>query len=377
MVDTSKIKALKEKSKKTTRSGSLKFVLIILIVITVGALAFITYNELSKITLQKNAELENQKKLAIQSINQMFSKYPNDPQKLIYINEIQNAKSVDEINKILEDAKRYIAFKDYKNEAINQIKSIYGSYYSLSLYAQELVHKISMAQSPQEIENILKNADIQNDIRSIIEKQIDYALASGDKYYYVEINGKSMFMTRSDILKYRNIWTLPELKSLKITPVSQLNKLAIEISAKQCGKLPHKGDIISIYNKNGSFVSYGIVESSYVIVSSISYSESKSTSDNINKLGETYSSSSSSSVSYSLNNIPGILHATVIDKLDYSKIEKMFGDYGIKLNRIEDSTQIFDGNVNYFLIISVPNDKVPDLVKLNSKDIIIAIKSSE
>ncbi|ADC70005.1 Protein of unknown function DUF515 [Methanocaldococcus sp. FS406-22] len=375
MVDTSKIRALKEKSRRTVKPSLLKFILIILVVVILGLLAFIAYNEISNMQFQEKIKLENQKKAAIESINQMFAKYPNDPQKLIYINKIQMANSIEEINKVLEEAKKYISFKDYKIETINQIKSMYGEYYPLSLSAQELVHKISLAQSTEEIEKLLETVNIEKDIRGIIEKQIDQVLASGDKYYYVEIDGKSMFMTRNEILKYKNFWTLPELKSLKITPVSQLSKIAIEISAKQCGELPLKGDIVSIYNKNGSFITYAIVDSSYVVVSSISYSESKSTSNSVNELGESYTSSSSSSISYSLNNIPGILHATVIGKLDYNKIEKIFGEYGKKLNKIEDKTQIFDGNVNYFLIMSIPNDKVSDVIKLNSKDIIIAINS--
>ncbi len=377
MVDTSKIKALKQKSRRTVKSGSLKIILIILVVVIVGLLAFIAYNEISNIHFQEKITIENQKKAAIESINQMFTKYPDDPQKLVYINKIQTADSVEEINKVLEEAKKYISFKDYKIETINQIKSMYGDYYSLSLSAQELVNKINLAQSPEEIEALLKSYNIEQDIRNIIGKQIDYVLSSGDKYYYVEIDGKSMFMTRDEILKYRKFWTLSELKSLKITPISQLNKVAIEISAKQCGKLPHKGDIVSIYSKDGSFITYGIIDSSYVILSSISYSESKSTSSNINELGESYSSSSSSSISYSLNNLPGILHATVIDKLDYDKIKKMFGEYGKKLNKIEDDTQIFDENVNYFLIMSIPDDKIPDILQVDSKDIVIVVKSKD
>ncbi|AIJ05912.1 hypothetical protein JH146_1069 [Methanocaldococcus bathoardescens] len=375
MVDTSKIKALKEKSKKTIRPNPLKFVLVLLVVVIIGMLAFIVYNEISIMHFQEKIKLENQKKTAIESINQIFAKFPNDPQKLVYINKIQMADNVDDINKVLEEAKSYISFKNYKIETINQIKSIYGDYYSLSPYAQDLVHKISLAESPEEIKNLLKTADIERDLRNIIEKQINYALSSGDKYYYVEVGEKSQFMTRDEIIRYKNFWTLSELKSLKITPISQLNKVAIEISAKQCGKLPHKGDIVSIYSKDGSFITYAIIDSSYVIISSISYSESKSTSSNINELGDSYSSSSSSSISYSLNNIPGILHATVIDKLDYNKIKEMFGEYGKKLNEIEDDTQIFDENVNYFLIISIPDDKIPDIIKLNSKDITIVVKS--
>ena len=91
--------------------------------------------------------------------------------------------------------------------------------------------------------------------------------------------------------------------------------------------------------------------------------------------GDEYSSSSSSSISYSLDNLPGILHATVIDRLDYYSIKNTFGNYGEKLNKIEDDTQIFDENVNYFLIISIPSDKIPDVVKTNSEDIIIVVKS--
>jgi hypothetical protein len=375
MVETSKIKALKEKSKKTVRPNPIKFVAVLLGIIILGLLAFIAYNEIGNIQFQEKTTLEDQKKAAIESINQMFAKFPNDPQKLVYINKIQMADNVDGINKVLEEAKNYISFRNYKIETINQIKNMYGNYYSLSPYAQDLVHKISLAESPEEIKKLLKTADMEKDLRNIIEKQINYALSSGDKYYYVEVDGKSQFMTRDEIIKYKDFWTLSELKSLKITPISQLNKVAIEISAKQCGKLPHKGDIVSIYSKDGSFITYAIIDSSYVVVSSISYSESKSTSSNINELGDSYSSSSSSSISYSLNNLPGILHATVVDRLDYNEIKKMFGEYGKKLNKIEDDTQIFDENVNYFLIMLIPDDKIPNMIQIDSKDIVIVMKS--
>lgn len=55
----------------------------------------------------------------------------------------------------------------------------------------------------------------------------------------------------------------------------------------------------------------------------------------------------------------------------------MFGEYGKKLNEIEDDTQIFDENVNYFLIISIPDDKIPDIIQIDPKDIVIVIKSKE
>jgi len=161
--------------------------------------------------------------------------------------------------------------------------------------------------------------------------QIKRELASGDKYYYVKYleNGNEIqeFMTESDVEELIYSCTLDVLKTLSVEPVSELSTVALKISAKQCGKIPHKGDIISIYGKsdeNATLISYGIIDSSYVILSSISYGESKSTSSSVNELGDEYSSSSSSSISYSLDNLPGILHATVIDRLDYYSIKNTF-----------------------------------------------------
>ena len=185
--------------------------------------------------------------------------------------------------------------------------------------------------------------------------------------------------------------SLNELKQLSIERVS-FNLITLTVSASQCGKIPMEGDYIYIYNK-GSLASQQqsaqqvaqmgasttpnvepiecVVNASYIVAKDISYSESKSVSSSVSDDGGSSSASSSSSISYSLSNINGILHATAVDKLDYNKIKNKFGNYGLKLNKIEDDTQIFDSDVQYLLILSVPSDAVPELISMNSDDIYI------
>ena len=55
----------------------------------------------------------------------------------------------------------------------------------------------------------------------------------------------------------------------------------------------------------------------------------------------------------------------------YATVTDKFGSYGERLNKIEDSTQIFDDNVNYLLIVAVPSEKVSGLVAQNSEDLYI------
>ncbi|EHP86564.1 DUF515 domain-containing protein [Methanotorris formicicus] len=371
---TNKIRKLKSKTKrsKTIPAKKIKIVLIIIIFIII---ILVGYNIYVTSKSQEMLKLESEKQTAIETLDKVFAKYPGDPEKIAFITRIQQAESTEEIHKVMNDARVYLQLKNYKDITIQQIKSMYGNFYSQSLKAQELVRKIMGANSIEEVDKIFKSVNIEEDIRNIIDNQIDRVLASGDEYYYVEINGKSKFMSKEEIEKYRNMWTLSELKTLSITPVSQLSTVAIKISAKQCGKLPHRNDIISIYSKDGSFVTYGIIDSSYVILSSISYSETKSVSTNLNEYGDSYSSSSSSSISYNLNNLPGVLHATVIGRLDYKTIKEKFGKYGDKLNKIEDDTQIFDENVDYLLIISIPSDKIPDIIQIDPKDMVFVVKS--
>ncbi|AEF96517.1 DUF515 domain-containing protein [Methanotorris igneus] len=371
---TGKIKKLKSKTKKSTKipTEGLKLVLVVLIFVVI---AFAGYNVYITSKSRELLKLENEKQTAIDTLNKLFANYPGDPEKIVFVKKIQHSKSTEEIDKVLDEARAYLQLKNYKDLTIQQIKDMYGNYFSQSLKAQELVRKISGAKSKEEVDRLFKSANIKEDIKNIINKQIDEVLASGDEYYYVVKDNKSEFMSREEIEKYRNIWSLSELKTLYIEPVSQLSKVAIKISAKQCGKIPHKKDIISIYSKDGSFICYGIVNSSYVILPAISYSEDKSASSSVNEYGDSYSSSSTSSISYSLNNLPGILHATVIDRLDYNAIKEKFGKYGEKLNKIEDETQIFDENVDYFLIISIPSDKIPDIIQIDPKDMVIVVKS--
>jgi hypothetical protein len=365
-----KLKKLKSKTKRGRRDVSpyLKYILIFIISIVIAFGAYTVYNSINGEQMEKGVVFEHNKELAINTTNKMFSKYPNDPNKFIYISQIQNCKNEEELSKVLNNAKEYITFRDYKEGVISSIKDTYGKYYDRSFYAKALVSKIENAKSQEEINEIIKNSNIEENAKEFYIKDIENQLVFGDSFE-VEVGNTKKLMSGDEVINYVSKLSLVELKGVKVTPVS-FNKLTMIVSASQCGKIPHEGDKILIYYKNDSSKEpiMAIIDSSYVIVKDITYSESKSTSSSLSDGGDSDSVSSSSSISYSLSNIPGILHATAADKLDYNKISEKFGRYGERLNKIESDTQIFDDSVQYLLILSVPTDSVPELISLESSN---------
>ena len=365
-----KLKKLKSKTKRGGGSDIpyLKYVIVFLVIIIITFGLYVVYNNIQGMQIQKKSTFEYSKELAINDTNKMFSKYPNDPSKGLYIAQIQNCKTEEELSKVLNDVREYITFKDYKESVINSIKETYGKYYDKSFYAKSLVNKIRNAKSQNEVNNIIENSNIEKNVKEYYINDIKNQAVLADNFE-VEVGNTKKLMSGDEVLNYVNKLSLAELKGMKITPI-EFNKLTMIVSASQCGKIPHEGDKILIYFKNDSSKEpiTAIINSSYIIVKDISYSESKSTSSSLDDNGDSSSVSSSSSISYSLSNIPGILHATAADKLDYNKINKKLGRYGEKLNKIESDTQIFDNNVQYLLILSVPSDSVPELISLKSSD---------
>ncbi len=373
-----KLKKLKDKNiaKKRKKSNQyVKYILILIIGIGVSFGLYILYNNTNAKSIEEAQKFEESKKYAINTTIKMFSKYPNDPKKTVYISEITEAENSADIEKVMREASEYINFRNYKEDVINSIKETYGKYYDKSFYARTIVSKINGANSKDEINEIIKNSNIEDNAREYYLNDIKNQVSLGHNFK-VEVGNTKKLMSRDEVLNYVNGLSLAELKSIVITPVS-FAKITMTVNAIQCGNIPHSGDKIDIYSKDGSFLCSGIINSSYVILKDISYSESKSTSSSLDDNGDSNSVSGSSSISYSLSNIPGILHATAIDKLDYNKISKKFEKFGEKLNKIESNTQIFDDSVKYFLIISVPNDNVPEIIQMNTNDIVIVVKSKE
>ena len=77
----------------------------------------------------------------------MFFEYPNDPQKISFIIQIQQSQNEKDIESILGEVKDYLQVKRYKTLAITQIKDMYGEYYGSSLKANELERKINDADT--------------------------------------------------------------------------------------------------------------------------------------------------------------------------------------------------------------------------------------
>ena len=306
---------------------------------------------------------------AINSLKQMFSHYPDDPRLNIYINDIENSNSEEEIKRILSDAENYIKLKRYKEEIIENIKSIYGKYYFESLYARYIVNKIQKASSTEEIDLILKKSNIEENAKMYYLNSIENSIHP-DKYYALPVFEKKTIMSGKELIDYVKKLNLEDIKNLKIIPVS-FNKVALVVPAPQCGKIPFEGSKIEIYDRENVSMEPipGIVNSSYVIVSDINYRESKSVSSTLSEDSDTTTLSTTSDIEYSLQNVPGVLYATAAGKLDYYKIIDKFGRYGEKLNKITSDTQIFDKNAKYLLIVSIPSDDIPKLLSI--KDIYI------
>ncbi len=365
-----KLKKLKSKTKRTSgdKSKYIKYALIIIISIGIFLVLNIVYKNMEINKIQEMKTFENSKNMAINSINQMFSKYPNDPNKIIYISQINEASNSKELQDIVNRAKNYILFKSYKEDVIASIKTTYGRYYDRSFYAKSLVDRINSAKSRNEVDEILKNSNIEENAREYYLNDIFNKLSLAD-YFNVKIGTTEKLMKREELSEYVKRLSLAELKNIIIIPVS-FDRVTIVVSAIQCGKIPYEGDKILIYDKSNVSKKpiEGIVNSSYVILKDISYSEKRDVSSNLNDNGDSTSASSSSSISYSLNNLPGVLYATAADKLDYNKINEKFGRYGEKLNKIQSDTQIFDGSVKYLLILSIPSDSISKIISLKSSN---------
>lgn len=367
-----KLKSLKSKSKKSSRIPPKQLRMALVIVVSVIVI-FEVYNIYFTAKNREIEELENNREVAIDTIDKLFFEYPNDPQKISYIIRIQQSQDEKDIERILEDAQDYLQVKRYKSLAISQIKDMYGEYYGSSLKANELERKINNANSTAEVDELFKQANVEDEVKEILEKSLEKTITSGDAYFYVEMSGQEYFMTKDDVLKITDSMGIMQLKEFSVTPISNLNKLTITVSSKQCGKIPFSGDSILIYNKNTPEepIGYAVIDSSYVVLPDIGYSEERSVSNIVNDEGSESTIESTSSISYSLNNLPGVLHATAADKLDIATVIDKFGSYGERLNKIEDNTQIFDENVNYLLIVAVPSEKVSNLVAVNSEDLYI------
>jgi len=367
-----KLKNLKTKSKKSSRIPPKQLRMALVIVVSVIVI-FEVYNIYFTAKNREIEELEHNREVAIDTIDKLFFEYPNDPQKISFIIQIQQSQNEKDIENILGEVKDYLQIKRYKTLAITQIKDMYGEYYGSSLKANELERKINDADTTAEVDELFKQANVEEEVKEILEKSLEKTITSGDSYFYVNMAGQEYFMTKDDVLEITSSMGIMQLKEFSITPISNLNKLTIVVSSKQCGKIPLSGDSVLIYNKNTpeSPVAYAVIDTSYVILPDIGYSEERSISNVINDEGSESTVESTSSISYSLNNLPGVLHATAADKLDIGTVIDKFGSYGERLNKIEDNTQIFDDNVNYLLIVAVPSEKVSGLVAQKSEDLYI------
>ncbi|WP_048059168.1 DUF515 domain-containing protein [Methanococcus vannielii] len=367
-----KLKSLKTKSKKSSRIPPKQLRIALVLVVSV-IVVFEVYNIYFTAKNREVEELTYNKEVAIDTIDKLFFEYPNDPQKISYIIQVQQSSNKNDISKILSEVRDYLQIKRYKALAVDQIKSMYGEYYRSSLKANELERKINDAKTTSEVDTLFKQANVEEEIKEILERSLQRTIGSGDNYFYVKMAGQSYFMTKENVLDITKSMGIMQLKEFTITPVSNLNKLTVTVSSKQCGKMPLSGDSVLIYNKNTpeSPMGYAIIDSSYVILPNIGYSEERAVSNKITDDDVSSNLETTSSISYSLNNLPGVLHATAADKLDIATVNEKFGRYGEKLNKISENTQIFDENVKYMLIIAVPSESVSAIVSQKSEDLYI------
>ncbi|WP_423793238.1 DUF515 domain-containing protein [Methanocaldococcus indicus] len=388
MVDISKIKSLKEKSKGRRPKSNIKLLIFVLVVIIVaGVLAIIVPDIIKTIQLEKETKLKLEietlnkaKESAKQTINNLFKNFPNDPMKNVFLSKIDSAKSVDEINKIIDEAKKYVELKQLKEKLINNIKNIYGKYYQISPLAQEVIIKIQNAQTSEEASKIFERYinEMYNDAKTYYINDLKNQV-SGAKYVRVDINGIKELYTYNEFISVLNTYGLETLKSIKVYKVT-LVEIPLLIKADKCGLLPKDGEKIIIVDKNNKNTTiYGFVKEAFVVTpKSISYSESKSVSSEVNYDGTTLNSQSKNEqISYSLNNLDNILQAAIIGKVNYNLVISKLRDYGYRLNRISESTQLFNKDTEYLLIVSVPNDEINNILKIPSDNLYIIKPESE
>ncbi|XRO76388.1 DUF515 domain-containing protein [Methanocaldococcus sp. 10A] len=386
MVDISKIRTLKEKSKGRKPKSNLMPIVIIIIVISFVALLILTVPSIIETFKQEKIltmqSFEKTKSDAIQQINTMFSKYPSDPMKNTFIAKIQTAKNEEEIRKVVDEASRYIKLKEYKKSVINNIKNYYGEFYNMSTLAQETVFKIQAADSLEEVNKIyekymqVRDSDLESlesQYREKLLRDIYNIIDTGNIFY---LKSEKQFITKKQILNILTTADINELENIKNNLVipSKLNKVSLVISPNQLPNLPKKGEILNIYNNNGTLITSALVDRAYVLVKNVQYSESKSVDSSVSRYDTSIKKSANSNIQYSINDIPGILHATVIGRLDYNKIVQMFENYGYRLNELEQKTQILDiDNVKYLLVLYVPQDTVNDLAKQKPENLYISV----
>ncbi|ENN95782.1 hypothetical protein J422_05968 [Methanocaldococcus villosus KIN24-T80] len=381
MVDPDKIKKLKERSKKSIKSANITHYLLIIIIVIFGVFTvYIVYSNMASqkektVPVEIGINLEKQKTSAINSLNQMFSKYPDDPMLGVYRNEILSATSPNEIKDVLNRAAEYIKLKEYKENIKNQIKNICGDFYYQSKYALKMVGEIDKAKTIDEISNIYNKyyPYLYNEIRDFyVNKYItEYSQA---QYLRVISDGNERLYSYIEFVDFIKNLDLESLKKLKVYEVKMVY-IILPILAKNCGDIPKPGSKVIIYKlsgKNSSKITEGIITKGYIIVPDISYSESSSKSVSLNDNGETESASETKSVTYSLKGINFILHSAVIGKLNYYEVLQKLKNYGYRLNEIEDKTGIFDDKLVYLLELKVPSDKVNNLLGLSDKEVAIA-----
>ncbi|HIQ33020.1 MAG TPA: DUF515 domain-containing protein [Methanothermococcus okinawensis] len=389
-----KLKRVKSRS-KVTPSTRLKIIAMIVGVISIVILSFLAYN-IYQIEMEKRAEeLNKAKAAAIESTKKLFSNYPNDPHLHMFIAKIQASTSIEEIDKIVEEAAQYIELRKYKDKAINTIKEIYGKHYYESPYAQSIVFKIQRATSKKEIEKILRDSNIKEDAKRYFMKEIENKVEP-DKYYAIPVFGKKTLMKGVEVIDYVKRLSLAEIKKIaeELEPVS-FNKVALVVPAVQCGKVPFEGSKIEIYDRSNVSKDPvpGIVNSSYVIIDDIGYREiiayfggygmgdytmgiyGRGTDIGIHG-GTTQEESYNATIigiRYTLENVPGILHATAVGRLNYEKIINKLGKYGERLNNVSSATQIFDEKSKYLLIVQVSSADIPRLLSISNRDMYIVV----
>ena len=411
MVDTSKIKALKQKSKGRKPKPNIIPIIIAVVVISIVALLAVTIpsiiNSMKEEKILTIQSLEKTKNDAKNQINALFSKYPNDPKKPEFITKISAAKNEEEIKKIIEEANKYIAIKNYKENLKNSIKRLYGDYYFDSPLAQKIISEIDTANSINEAKNIYVSnfEQLKEDARKYyIEKYKSQVLNS--KYVKIVIDGKEHILTRDKFLEKLEEYDLATLKKLKVSSINMC-EVTLPVLAKYVGAPPKPGDRIMVYefvnvsentvvlnkdklkneysfwNFTGNIaktgiiavpISEAIVKDVYVVLpsNSITYSETKSSEVTLTQDEETESAKKELNIEYKLNGITNILHAAVMGKIDYNKLTYKLGKYGYRLNKLEDETQIFDPEVIYLFVIEVPSDKSSEIVGLGFDNSAIA-----
>jgi len=411
MVDTSKIKALKQKSKGRKPKPNIIPIIIAVVVISIVALLAVTIpsiiNSMKEEKILTIQSLEKTKQDAINQINALFSKYPNDPKKPEFITKISAAKNEEEIKKIIEEANKYIAIKNYKENLKNSIKRLYGDYYFDSPLAQKIISEIDTANSINEAKNIYVSnfEQLKEDARKYyIEKYKSQVLNS--KYVKIVIDGKEHILTRDKFLEKLEEYDLATLKKLKVSSINMC-EVTLPVLAKYVGAPPKPGDRIMVYEfvnvsentvvlnkdklkneysfwnftnnitKTGIIavpISEAIVKDVYVVLpsNSITYSETKSSEVTLTQDEETESAKKELNIEYKLNGITNVLHAALMGKIDYNKLTYKLGKYGYRLNKLEDETQIFDPEVIYLFVIEVPSDKSSEIVGLGFDNSAIA-----